>query len=147
MVLHLSQVYKYFFERKFNSKVVVLLNFLIKKCTLLILYRLILVRQKKIKVNLFACMCLLMGRNLFLLHSTQRSCPSNNLTWFLIETLKYHTTGKMAVSSSMDTWHQIQLMNILYICLFFSVSVLRSLVSTKSCLACYILDCVFFCAH
>lgn len=66
--------------------------------------RLVLVRWKRRKeVKLSAYLWLSQERNLFLEHYFLISCLSNSLTWSLTETLSCHTTGKVEVSTSMDT--------------------------------------------
>lgn len=91
------------------------ISFSIQSCEVKFFYRLVLVSRKRRKeMNLFVCLWMLMGRNLFLEHCSLRSCLSNNLTWCLTEILSYHTTGKMELSTSMDTG-PITLLNILWI--------------------------------
>lgn len=97
MVLHLSQVRcKFIWQMCCSFHIVAL-------CKASFFLRLVLVSWKRRKeMNPSTCTWMLMKRNLFLEHSSLKSCLSNSLTWSLTLALSYHTTGKMEVSTSMD---------------------------------------------
>lgn len=77
-----------------------------------LMHRLVLEKSRATKqMNPFACMSTLRAKNLFLEHLILRGCLSNYLIWCLTTALSFRTTGKMAVSTSMDT----KLTNILII--------------------------------
>lgn len=109
MVLHLSQVWIELFESSILFYFGWELEIDESNC------RLVWVRWRRKRASMFACLWTLMERNLFLEHFFPTSYLSSNLIWCLIETLSYLTTGKMEVSTFMDTWLLTLMKNILCI--------------------------------